>query len=773
MKRVFTYRRVLSPALYAGVAAALLLAAGCSTTKRLGTDDVLYTGVKKLEVKSTTDEKVPAEIVSEVEEPLLVKPNNPLYDSKIRTPFPIGLWAYNAFYTEKTKGFKAWLYRRLAKKPVLVADVKPEQRVPLVEDILDNKGYFGSSAKYEIVPKNNPKKARISYRIDVPEPWTYSRITFPQAVDPITAKIGTLQAGSMLRVGERYDIDSLTAERIRITNILRNDNYYYFRPDYLEYQADTTQQRLEVDLRMVMVKGIPPQALAPYRIGELEVSLFNVKPGERDSMYVDGVKVTYDKPLKVRPKVLERALTIHPGGSSRVDSIGNTLNNLTKLGIFRYVNMSVTPLDSLSAGRDSLNMSIMAAFDMPMEANLEMNFSSKSNSFIGPGLIFGIKHKNIFRGGELLSVDINADYEWQTGNSSAGANASAINSYEFGLNASLRIPRLMPRFMPLIKRYDAKTTLNIGANLLNRPQFFKMLAFNMSGGYDFQTSPQSFHNLTLFKLVYNRLLGTTAEFDRTMAANPAIAMSFKDQFIPSISYTYTLDRKYGRENRVVWTSTAMSAGNILAGVYDVFGAGNDKRLFSLPFSQFVKGTSEVRSYFNIGSKNTLASRLFIGAGYAYGNSTVIPYSEQFYIGGANSIRAFTIRSIGPGSYHPAETTKYSYLDQTGDFKIEANVEFRFGILGGLKGAVFADAGNIWLLRDDPNRPGGVLTFKNFFNDIAVGTGVGLRFDISFLVLRADLGVGIHVPYDTGKTGYYNIPRFKDGLGFHFAIGYPF
>lgn len=223
--------------IYVFIAAALMsVGAGCSTTKRLGKDDVLYTGVKKMEVASIADStaggKVPGYIESAVKEPLSVKPNNPLYSPYVRTPLPVGLWAWNSFYTEKTTGFKAWLYSRLAKKPVLVSDVKPEQRMLMIHDILDNKGYFGSTAGYEIIPKKNPKKARINYRVGIPEPWTYSRVAFPEVTDRVTAMIDTMKGKTLLQVGDRYDIDTLTDERIRITRALRNESYYYFRPDY-------------------------------------------------------------------------------------------------------------------------------------------------------------------------------------------------------------------------------------------------------------------------------------------------------------------------------------------------------------------------------------------------------------------------------------------------------------------------------------------------------------------------------------------------------------
>lgn len=755
--------------------ALIFLLGGCSTTSRLGEDEVLYTGVKKIHVESTDGEKVPGAVESAVKDPLNVKPNNPLYSPYLRTPFPVGLWAYNHLYREDRGEKQSWLYRQLAKQPVLISDVLPEQRMELERDILDNMGYFGSSAAYEILPQKNPKKAKLNYRITVAEPWFYSQVTFPEVCCPVTERIGTLKSSSLLQPGKQYNIDSLKAERIRITNILRNESYYYFRPDYLEYQADTLQERYKVDLRMVQAAGVPEAAMQPYRIGSVSVELTNPEGGEIDSTEYNGIKIHYQQPLKLRPKILARALTLTPGAPSRISDINNTLTNLNKLGVFRYVNLNVTPLDSLK-GADSLNMIISGAFDMPLDAQFEADFSSKSNSFIGPGLTFGLRNKNFLRGGEHFSINLNGSYEWQTGNTSSQLNASTINSYEVGVSASLMIPRMVaPRFIPRSKRYDDKTTFQLGASLMNRPDFFTMLSANASVSYDFQSSKYSTHNLTPFKLTYNNLLRTTDEFDELLAADSALKQSFANQFVPSLSYTYTYSRAIGKGNRdrITWQTMVMEAGNIISGVQGIFGVEKPRHLFGSVFSQFVKGTTELKYYKAFGSKNTLVSRLMIGAAHAYGNSDKLPYSEQFYVGGANSIRAFTVRSVGPGSFVPDPDNRYGYFDQTGDFKLEANVEFRFNLLGGLNGAVFLDAGNIWLLQEDPKRPGAQLSGSRFLDDLALGSGLGLRFDITYLVIRADLGVGIHAPYDTGKSGYYNIPKFKDGLGFHLAIGYPF
>lgn len=759
------------------IALAALLLAACSTTRRLGADEVLYTGVKKIRIEPDSGVVLTPAAESAVKQPLSVAPNNPLYSPYIRTPLPIGLWAWNYLYTPREKGFKYWFYKRLAKQPVLISKVQPQLRTKVAEQVLENYGYFGSRVADSLLFRKHGRKAKVDYTLRIAPAWHYSRIAYPVTNDGMKPLIDSLRATSLLRAGAQYNLDSLTLERRRISQLLRNRGYYYFRPEYMEYLADTTRGRRQVDLRLNLKADVPAVALKPYRVGDVTVRLTNIKPGPVDTLRVRDATVIAQRPMKIRPKVLSRALSLRTGQLFTVDAQSRTQTNLNKLGIFRSVNLSVTPLDSLR-GADTLGVEIDAQFDYPLEAALETDVTSKSNSFLGPGVTFKVSNNNLFRGGEVLAVKLNGSYEWQTGNKKSGGRSSQLNSYELGLNTTLNIPRLLlPQGMVRRQKYAGSTSFQLGVDLMNRPDFFRLIAFSGSAAYNFQTSPNSRHSLTVFKLTYNKLLHTTEAFDKTMDENPAIAMSFRNQFVPSINYTYTFDKTYGStgNRRFYWQNSVTSAGNILSGVLSLFGEKQPQRLFGNQFSQFVKEVSEVKFYHRIGRRNNwLATRFLIGVGYAYGNSEVMPYSEQFYIGGANSIRAFTIRSLGPGSYRPPTDDRNGYLDQTGDFKLEANVEFRFAMLGRLGGAVFLDAGNIWLLKNDPKRPGAELKWKGLLNEIALGTGVGLRYDISYLVIRADLGIGLHTPYpDPDKRGYYNLPSFKDGLGFHLAIGYPF
>lgn len=762
----------------------LVIMAGCSTTKRLGEDEVLYVGVKSMKIESVSGEEVDPATKSEVKSELSVKPNNPLVSPYWRTPFPLGLLVYNYCEPTKDKGFKHWFYNKFSREPVLISSVAPDLRMKLVESMLDNAGYFNSDASYELLyKKRNDKKARLSYQIDVAKPWVYGEITFPEVTDSLTSMIDRIKDASLLRPGLRYDTDTLQAERVRISTYLRNHGYYFFRPEYIRFLADTTQADYKVMIKAVLQNPLPPNASRQYRIGKIDVYIASATgKGEVDTMQVSGrrrnrrgragLTVTYQQPAKVKWQLVRRSITVRSGRLYSLEEQNLSQSNLNRTGVFSYVNTTAV-VDSLNP--ELLNMRFDLAMAKPIEASFEVDVNSKSNSFLGPNMLFSISHNNILGGGEKLSLQLNGSYEWQTGANRA-SSSSLMNSYEFGATVALTFPRLLiPGFIKEPRRYTRTTDFKLGANLMNRPNYFRIVSFSATMEYNFSTSRYSSHTLNPFKLIYNKLLNTTASFDATLEENPAIALSFRDQFIPMMKYTYNFNKYVGRDayNRISFKVEATQAGNLLDGIMLAFGKQGPYKFFGNQFSQFVKGEVEFKYFRCLWGDNWLASRLLVGAGHAYGNSSVIPYSEQFYIGGANSIRAFTVRSLGPGSYRPDFDNPNYYFDQTGNFKLEANVELRFKLVGNLHCAVFLDAGNIWLLQDDPARPGGKLQASTFLKDIALGTGFGIRYDLSVIVLRLDLGIGIHAPYDTGKSGYYNMTSFKKSLGLHLAIGYPF
>ena len=741
----------------------------CSTTKRLGEGEVLYTGVRKVDVKAPEGVEVPSGVVSQIKDAVNVPPNNSLISPWLRYPFPLGLWVYNNWDNPK-KGFKHWLYEKLVAEPVLISDVRPQARTKMIDDILDNNGYFSGSASYELVKGKNPKKARIIYNINTGNPYNLDSIILLPDTCALNHFVDSLaRKDPYLKVGSRYSVDSLSVVRTRITNSLRNRGYYYFKPDYIEYLADSVMNPGSIALKMVLVENIPATALKRYKVGDVTVHVYrNRGGGHADTIQLKRAKLIEMKPMRLREELIDESITFRKGRNFSVRDMDRTQSYLARYGIFNAINMNVIP--DYGAEEPTLNVDISCTLDVPLEASIEANATSKSNSYIGPGAILGLTNRNLFGGGEMLSTKLTGSYEWQTGSQ----HSSVFNSYEVGLSASLSFPRLVaPRFIPRRNRNINWTRITLNADLLNRPHYFKMAQFNVSYSYDWQATRHVSNSLTLFRLTYTKLINTTEVFDSITEANPAIALSFRSQFIPQIGYTWTYDRNFGRDQSLNATFTLQEAGNIFWGIWEACGQKGEKTLFGTPFSQFVKGSAQIVYGHRIKGDNWIWARVMSGAVHAYGNSTQVPYTEQFYIGGANSIRAFAVRSIGPGSYHPPVDQTNGYFDETGTFKFEFNVEYRFPIFGPLHGALFVDTGNIWLLKNDPSRPGGLLQRSTFLKDLALGTGAGLRFDISMLVLRLDLGVGIHAPYETSRKGYYNMESFGKSLALHLAIGYPF
>lgn len=750
-----------------------LLAASCSTTKKLGENDVLYTGVKRLKYHEDSvkvDEGVKTDIFTAIN----VRPNNPLYSPYYRTPFPIGLMIYNNIDEDAT-GFKGWLYRHFASKPVLMRRVNPKARVDMINTILRNNGYFTSSATYTLHPAKNPKKAKVSYDIDINPPYTIGNVSYSESKEPVMQLVDSLaRVNHYLQTGSRYCLDSLSAVRIDITNFVRNRGYYFFRPEYIQYLADSVQDKGVIHMHLIAANDIPNIAKRRYVTNDITATVVNDDGvGDPDTIFDPRCTLIRCEPVYIKDHVIPSCMRARKGRVFRVNSIDRTQAALSRLGIFSTVDIQVTPLDSVTPEGDGLlDLAIYCQLDKPWEVTFEMHGKSKSNSFIGPGIEVGASHKNAFGAGEKFSVDLYGDYEWQT--SGGDYKGSDLDSYEFGIEGKLDFPRLLaPKFLYPSRRYTNWTRFSISADLMNRPGFFKMAQLSTGMTWEWHANRYSSHVLTPFRLTYNKVISSTEEFDSAMLANPVLAQSFTKVFIPKVEYTYTYDRDLTHRDHINLTAGIAEAGNVFSGIWSLCGSHGTKELFGTPMSQFVKAQAQVVWSRGLGFNSSLVTRVFVGAAHAYGNSSEVPYREQFYVGGSNSVRAFAVRTLGPGKYHPATRDRYSYYDQTGTFKFEANAEYRFPILGYFHGAVFLDAGNIWLLQNDEHRPGGLLKMKNFFNELALGTGLGLRFDMSMLVVRADLGIGIHLPYETSKSSYFNISKFKDAWAFHLAIGYPF
>ncbi|MDE6527940.1 MAG: hypothetical protein K2L78_02700, partial [Muribaculaceae bacterium] len=570
--------------------AAVVIVGACSTTRRIPEGEQLYTGIKKIDINAPEGDKVPEGVATQITEAVSVPPNNAIFKSpKYRWPLPVGLWVYNN-WDDPGKGLKHWLYDKLVSEPVLVSDVRPQVRTKMVDEILDNNGYFRGGATFETIDQKNPKKAKITYTVNTGPAYTLDSIGLLPDTCLLNHLIDSIATRDpYLRAGERYSTDSLSAVRTRITNHLRNRGFYFFRPDYIEYLADSVNQPLKIDLRMMLANNIPAPMLARYTTGDVTVYAFrNQGGGTPDTIQTSRGTLIQMKPSRLRKQLIPECVTFRKGKVFSVRDMNRTQTRLARLGIFNAINIEVAP-DSAFADK-KLNVVVNCTFDTPLEATVELNASSKSNSYIGPGILLGLTNRNIFGGGEQFNVTLTGNYEWQTGQ----GKSSVFNSYEVGISTSLAVPRLLaPNFIRRRNRNLNWTRFTLDFDILNRPHYFKMAQFNFSFNYDWQSSRYSSHTLTPFKLTYTNLLHTTHAFDSITNANPAIALSFRSQYIPQLSYTYTYDRAFDHNNAITWQTTLQEAGNLFWSVYELCGKHGEKELFGTPFSQFVKASTQV------------------------------------------------------------------------------------------------------------------------------------------------------------------------------------
>lgn len=489
-------RHILLPLLSLG-----LLVASCSTTRRIPQDELLYTGLKGVEVNTPLpQEKFPAGVKESLTEAVSVKPNNPLLGSaSVRTPFPVGLWVYNN-WPNPPKGFKHWIYNKLVSEPVLVSDVRPEVRVHMLDKILDNNGYFAGKASYELVQKKNKKKASILYTIEAGEPYLIDSIRLLPDTTHLYHLIDSVALQSAyFKTGSRYSVDSLATLRVQIANAVRNRGYYYFKPEFIQYLADSTITRGRIAIHMEVADNLHPWALDRFSTGTITTYVQrNNGGGTPDTISTPKGDVIQFRPSKLRRSLIPSCIAFRPGRTFSVRQMDLTQSRLSRLGIFNNINMTVYP-DTVNRDKRLLNVAIECTFDRPWEASIEANVSSKSNSYLGPGITLGLTNRNIFGGGEQLNVSLTGSYEWQTG---SGRN-SLFNSYEAGLNATLAFPRLLaPRFVPRSRRDLNWTRISLGVDVLNRPHYFKMEQFNTGISYDWRSSRYINNSFTLFKLSY-------------------------------------------------------------------------------------------------------------------------------------------------------------------------------------------------------------------------------------------------------------------------------
>lgn len=756
---------------------ALLFAYGCSNTKYLAEGEMLYTGGEVTVKDSLISSKERKVIKQQLEGLLRPRPNKSFLGLRIK------LYIYNiAGEPKKEKGFRFWLRNKVGEPPVLFSQVDRDYNADVLQNYVENQGYFQTWTTTDSVSKS--RRAKAIYKVVTGKQYTIRKVIFPKdtMTSALDSTIAAVKRRSLLKKGQPYSLDVIKQERERIDQRLKNKGYYYFNPEFLLVQVDSTVGNHEVDLIVKVKEETPERARKVYKINDIYVypnySLSNVKDTVRHS--TDSIQkykdfTIIDPEHTFRPIIFDRTLFFHKGDKYSRKDHNLSLNRLVSLGTFKFVKnefrLSKTEENSLDA----------YYYLTPLERkSLRFEVLGKSNSanYNGSEVNVNWSNRSAFRAAELVNVSVFGGLEVQV----AGQN-KGFNVYRVGGETSIT----WPRFISPIKIADSsafipRTRALVSYEYQKRQKLYALNSFKGSFGYLWKDNPRVEHQLMVTDINYVSPANVTPLYQQMADNNQALQKVIDKQLIfgPTYSYTYTNTAQKRKENTFYYKGSFDLAGTI-AGL--ATGAnvkkGKESHVLGVAFSQFIKMEHDFRHYLKLSEKTQLATRFVAGIGMPYGNSTELPFIRQFFIGGANSIRAFRARSIGPGTFRPEVDASDFLPDQSGDIKLEMSTEYRAKLFSIVHGALFVDAGNIWLWNDDPDKPGGKFS-KDFLSEMAVGTGAGLRFDLSFLVLRFDLAFPLRKPYlpeserwvikdiDFGSK-YWR----RENLVFNIAIGYPF
>jgi outer membrane protein assembly factor BamA len=755
----------------------LLITASCSNTRHLPEGDLLYIGGNVKVIDTLVLHKERKLLEKELKPLLRPKPNSKILGVRVK------LFFYNlAGEPTKEKGFRHWLRTKVGEPPVLFSQVDLDYTTRLLQNYSQNRGYFKAMATADSTRRG--KRATAEYLVKPGQQYRIKEIKFPTDSSALGKVIAATQYKTLLKKDAPYNLEVIKAERIRIDTRLKEQGYYYFGPDYLMVQVDSTTGHFETALILKVKNDTPARARKVYTIGTIIIyPNYSIRDNNQrlKQQLQDSTAVTHyhdfkiiDKENLFNPRIFDRTLYFHKGDLYNRTNHNLSLNRLVNLGTFKFVKNQFTPSDSLGS---VLNAYYYLTPLKKKSIRIEVLGKTNSANYTGTELNINWSNRNTFKGAELLTVSLFGGLEVQI----SGQN-NGFDVYRAGTETSIIWPRFIAPFqLKSSSGFMPKTKATVGYEFQKREQLYALNSFKASYGYLWKENIRKEHQLNVTDITYVSPNNVTDLYLEQIAANRTLSKVIEKQLIfgPTYSYTYTNTMETSRKHTIYFKGSLDVAGT-LSGL--LTGAnvkqGDTTKVFGVAFSQYVKMESDFRHYMKLGADSQLASRIIIGAGYGYGNSTELPYIKQFFIGGTNSIRAFRARSIGPGSYL-AETESSFLPDQSGDIKLEFNTEYRTRLFSIVKGAVFVDAGNIWLMHKNLDKPGAEFS-KKFIEQVAIGTGVGLRFDFSFLLLRTDFSFPIRKPYlEEGHRWVLDQINFgsgswrKENLIFNLAIGYPF
>lgn len=792
--------------------AVLLMVCGllgaCSNTRYLQKDQNLLTSTDvEITGKLSGNEKTDLKNDLSSKSLMLQQPNQKLLGTRLK------VWLYNQKNYEKKRNWfwNLMLAERNLQEPVIYDSLKTKESVTRMVSYLNNQGYFYATVGY----KENIKrqKASVNYEVNTGKNFVIKKINYDIPDTAIAKIVKENLKFSLLKTNDAYKAGNLDRERERLMRLIRDAGYFKFNRELISFTVDTLNKSLFVD-PLNPFESMPTVLSAdqkPLLDIDVEIKLPEDSASDLTKLFfLDKIYVFPDFKLQgnvndtnyhttqsrfltikyyeniIRPRVLSRAIQLRPNERYSTQNYNNTVNRLYDLNLWQFVTLTYKESPDTVQKLDAY---IQLTPRKKQEISTNFDISTSSDYFVGSGVSVGYRHYNLNRAANELHVSVKGGVEVVKNNSQFDMQAQ-----EYGITADLILPRFVTPFrLRQNNRSTAKTRISAGFNNLRRIDKFNIRNVTGSFGYEWNESVYKRWNVKPLTFTYVGVVLNPDFIEDVVNTSPYLKRSFEPAFVggEAVSFIYSNNDVFHQRQNSYFRANFEESGLWLKGVNGALhaltsGRENLETLSRVNISQFVRLELDYRHYWNY-DKSSVATRAYAGVGIPYGQSSVLPYIRQFTSGGPNSIRAWRLRTLGPGSYTDTSRVAQIFPDQTGDMKLEGNVEYRFNLFrlfGGsmnLKGATFLDFGNIWMLRKDTSRPGAEFQVANLYKDIAIGTGAGLRVDFSYFVIRFDFGIPLKKPYPTKNASGWYIGEWtlgdsrwrRDNIIWNIAIGYPF
>jgi outer membrane protein assembly factor BamA len=747
------------------------LLSACSGTRHLPPGDKLYTGARiNVNGASTVSEK---KVIKEDLEGLTrPKPNVRFLG------IPVKLSIYNLFRNKKPNSFFGRIRDKNGEPPVLLSQFDLPHNILVLQSHMENKGYFRAKVTGDTIVRR--KKAHADYKVDAGPQYAINLVHFPADSIPLTSTIRESSKESLLKTGKPFDLDVIKGERIRIDAYLKERGFYFFSPEFILVKTDTTLGNHLVDMYVTVKPDVPAESKQVYKIKDVEIyagyslNMNRIDSSRKQSDYFNGYYII-DRRKRFRPSLFIETMKFKPGDVYNRTAHNLTLNRLVNLDLFKFVKNRFEE----NGQTDSLNAYYYLTPLPRKSLRAELTTTNRSSNLNGSLISVTWKDRNVFRGGEHLSINAYTGSDVQFSGALRGHNA-----VRYGAELNFAIPRVIVPFgdFGIKGGYMPRTNIQLAYDNINRIDLYTLNSFRAAYGYIWKESLQKQHELYPISVNYVRPLNVTQQYLDLIHQDTLLARAIEKQFILGATYQYTFNQLANGlvpNNAYYFNGVVDLSGNLM-GLFSGANAkaGKEVTIRNVPFSQYIKFELDGRYYKKFGLYSQWANRMIVGVGIPYGNSVQLPFIKQFFIGGNNSLRGFRSRTVGPGTYKYTDTVNF-LPDETGDIKLEMNTEFRFRLSGPLYGALFVDAGNIWLMNDSTytHKSGAQFTSK-FLSQLAVDAGVGIRFNITLFIIRFDVGFPLRKPWEQNPWVLNQI-RLWDGLWrqeniiYNLGIGYPF